>query len=131
MAENSLAIVGEEIIVAAPLLESVCQNVASSGHQVVSGFKGADLAGTICSHPFRGQGYDFDVPALAASFVEMDTGSGFVHIAPGHGFDDWVLGVENGLAIPETVMGDGVFADHVPLLAAIMCLSRISWLSRS
>ena len=116
MDEDSLAIAGEEIILAAPLLESVCQECGITGHEVVSGFKGADLAGTICSHPFRGQGYDFDVPALAARFVEMDTGSGFVHIAPGHGFDDWVLGVENGLAIPETVMGDGVFADHVPLL---------------
>ena len=53
----------------------------------------------------------------------MDTGSGFVHIAR-DGFDDWVLGVENGLAIPETVMGDGVFADHVPLLGGNHVLSE-------
>jgi len=115
--EESLAKVGEEIIIAQPLLEAVCEECGITAHEVVAEFKGAELAGTICAHPFRGKGYDFDVPALAGDFVEMETGSGFVHIAPGHGFDDWVLGMENGLPVPETVMDDGLFADHVPLLA--------------
>jgi len=116
VADDSLAKAGEEVIIAQPLLEAVCEDCGITGHEVVAEFKGADLAGTICSHPFRGKGYDFDVPALAGDFVEMETGSGFVHIAPGHGFDDWVLGVENSLPVPETVLDDGLFADHVPLL---------------
>ena len=54
---------------------------------------------------------------MAADFVEVDTGSGFVHIAPGHGRDDWELGVANGVAVPETVGGDGLYLDHVPMFA--------------
>ena len=60
-------------------------------------FKGAALAGTICAHPLRGQGYDYDVPALAAGFATTDEGTGIVHIAPGHGADYWVLGIQNGV----------------------------------
>ena len=55
-------------------------------------FPGAALAGTVARHPLRGQGYDFDVPLLAADFVEADQGTGLVHIAPGHGADDCELG---------------------------------------
>jgi isoleucyl-tRNA synthetase len=78
---------------------------------------GHALAGTLCRHPLAGQGYDFDVPLLPADFVDTETGSGFVHIAPGHGTDDWELGVRHGVPVPDTVDGDGAFLDHVPLFA--------------
>ena len=69
------------------------------------------------AHPLRGQGYDFDVPLLAAGFVEADQGTGLVHIAPGHGADDFELGQTNGLAVPDTVAADGVYLPIVPLFA--------------
>ena len=77
----------------------------------------ADLAGTVCHHPLHGAGYDFEVPVLPAEFVDTETGTGFVHIAPGHGADDWELGVAHDLAAPDTVAGDGLFAEGVPLFA--------------
>ncbi|MEM7224410.1 MAG: isoleucine--tRNA ligase [Pseudomonadota bacterium] len=80
---------------------------------------GAELAGTVCAHPLRGQGYDYDVPLLAGDFVTMDQGTGFVHIAPGHGADDFELGQAHGLEIPHTVAGDGTFLPHVPLFAGL------------
>ncbi|MBT7614810.1 MAG: class I tRNA ligase family protein, partial [Rhodospirillaceae bacterium] len=46
---------------------------------------GEELLGTIAAHPLRGLGYDYDVPVLNGDFVTMDAGTGFVHIAPGHG----------------------------------------------
>ena len=51
----------------------------------------AELASLVCAHPFRGQGYDFDVPLLPGEHVTADTGTGFVHTAPGHGEDDFEL----------------------------------------
>ncbi|MDH5749062.1 MAG: class I tRNA ligase family protein, partial [Rhodospirillales bacterium] len=75
--------------------------------------------GTVCHHPLHGKGYEFEVPVLPADFVDVETGTGFVHIAPGHGTDDWELGVKNDLPIPETVGDDGVFYDHVPLFAGV------------
>ena len=53
-------------------------------------------------------GYDFDVPLLAGSHVTTDQGTGFVHIAPGHGVEDYELAhLEYGIAVPETVGEDG------------------------
>ena len=63
----------------------------------------------VCAHPLRGRGYDFDVPVLPGDFVTTEAGTGFVHIAPGHGEEDFVLGRKHGIEVPETVDGDGTF----------------------
>ena len=115
LGENSLSRIGEEIIIAKSLIDKVTAECAITEYQILMEFVGGELEGTICSHPFNGQGYEFEVPLLAGDFVDMETGSGFVHIAPGHGFDDWELGNKHGLSVPETVLGDGLFAEHVPL----------------
>ena len=73
--------------------------------------------GLIAAHPLRGQGYDFDVRLLPGGFVTADAGTGFVHIAPGHGADDYELGVANGVEVPDTVAEDGSYYPHVPLFA--------------
>ena len=57
------------------------------------------------------------VPLLPAGFVTADQGTGFVHIAPGHGADDCELGARHGLPVPDTVAEDGLYLDHVPLFA--------------
>ena len=49
---------------------------------------------------------------FAADFVTADTGTGFVHIAPGHGLDDYNLGRANGLPIYSPVNDDGALALH-------------------
>lgn len=115
--DKSLAVVGERMIFAEALVPEVAKAGGIAEHAVVRRLKGAELGGTVCHHPLHGQGYDFEVPALAADFVEIDTGTGFVHIAPGHGADDWELGMKNGVPVPETVDGDGRFFAHVPLFA--------------
>ncbi len=108
---------GDKFLVVKELAEDVCRNADIVEYQELATFKGADLAGTICHHPLRAGGYDFDVPVLAGDFVTTDTGTGFVHIAPGHGEDDWHLGMANGLPVPETVGGDGTYLAHVPMFA--------------
>ena len=46
-------------------------------------------------HPLRGAGYFFDVPLLAGEHVTEDTGTGFVHTAPGHGTEDFEIWEQN------------------------------------
>jgi isoleucyl-tRNA synthetase len=75
------------------------------------------FAGTIAAHPLRGQGYDYDVPLLPGDFVTTESGTGFVHIAPGHGEDDYYLGCRNKLEITDNVDDEGKFRAHVPLFA--------------
>jgi len=116
-AEGSLAKVGETLVVAQARLEAFTSETGIEAHNVSATIKGSALEGTICAHPLRGQGYEYDVPALSADFATTEEGTGIVHIAPGHGADDWVLGMKNGIEVPQTVGEGGTYFDHVPLFA--------------
>ena len=72
--------------------------------QTIEGFH---LEGLRYEHPFINR-----VSSLVPgnTFVEKTTGTGFVHIAPGHGLDDYNLGRQNGLPIYSPVDDDGKFA---------------------
>ena len=117
------AVPGERLVMAETLVGEVTAAAGISAHAIVHRLKGAALAGTRCFHGLRELDpyYDFKnrVPLLKADFVEVDTGSGFVHIAPGHGADDWELGIANGIAVPDTVGPDGEFLDRVGLFAGV------------
>jgi isoleucyl-tRNA synthetase len=119
VAEGSLVTPGETLIVALPLLPQFLEDAGITLHHVLQVHTGADLAGTICAHPLRGQGYDYDVPLLPGDFVTTDAGTGFVHIAPGHGEDDFLLGRAHGIEVPETVADDGTYFPWVPLFAGV------------
>jgi isoleucyl-tRNA synthetase len=73
--------------------------------------------GVVSAHPFRGQGFDFDVPLLSGDHVTADTGTGFVHTAPGHGEEDFELGRVHGLEVPRTIDEEGKFYANVPMFA--------------
>ena len=117
VAEGSKALVGEKLVLGAALIEAVAQEVGIAAWTVLATVKGAELGGTLAAHPLRGQGYDFDVRLLPGDFVTTDAGTGFVHIAPSHGEDDFLLGQAHGIEVPQTVANDGSYYDHVPLFA--------------
>jgi isoleucyl-tRNA synthetase len=75
----------------------------------VYSFPGAELAGATAQHPFL----DRTAKVIVADFVTLDTGTGSVHIAPGHGADDYVAGLENGLPILSPVDDHGRFTEEV------------------
>ena len=64
----------------------------------------------------HGDGYKFQVPLLAAEFVTKEEGTGIVHIAPGHGIDDFNLAKKNNISVPKTVDERGIYYNDVPLL---------------
>lgn len=115
VAEESWAQAGETLVLADGLAEQV-RTDARIENWTRTGDAPA-LAGTVCAHPFRGQGYDFDVNLYHGDFVTEETGTGFVHIAPGHGQDDYMLGMKHGVEVPFTVDEAGVYYDDVPLFA--------------
>ncbi|HZU90521.1 MAG TPA: class I tRNA ligase family protein, partial [Stellaceae bacterium] len=116
-AENSQARPGERLLIAAPLVDEVAARAGIAAYAVLDRFPGAALAGTVARHPLAGKGYDFPVPLLPAGFVAADQGTGLVHIAPGHGAEDFELGQRHGLPVPDTVGPDGVYLPDVPLFA--------------
>ena len=77
-----------------------------------------DLSAIIhCAHPLHAEGYDYDVPLLVGDFVTDETGTGLVHIAPGHGQDDFELGRKHNIEVPFTMDEAGVYLDTIPLFA--------------
>ncbi|MDS4073750.1 MAG: isoleucine--tRNA ligase, partial [Defluviicoccus sp.] len=111
------AVAGTRLVVAEALAARLQAEARIGAWSCLGTLPGSALAGTVCRHPLAGRGYDFEVPLLPAHFVDIETGSGFVHIAPSHGADDWELGQRHGLPVPDLVGGDGVFLEHVPLFA--------------
>ena len=79
---------------------------------VLTDFPGKVLEGLQLQHPF----YDRQVPVILADFVTLDAGVGQVHIAPGHGHDDYLAGLKYGLKVDNPVGDDGKFYADTPLL---------------
>ena len=117
--EHSLARKGERLVVAAELLDAFAAETGITAHEVEQTLRGRDLGALVCAHPLRGQGYDYDVPLLLGDFVTTEAGTGFVHMAPAHGEDDFFLCRAHGIAVPETVNDDGTYAADVPLFAGL------------
>jgi isoleucyl-tRNA synthetase len=114
--EGSLAQVGERLLMAEDLVGSVMQQAKITGFEAEQ--LGADaLDGAVAAHPWRDQGYAFEVPLLPGTHVTAEQGTGLVHIAPGHGPEDFELGQRFGIEVPKTVAGDGLFNPAVPLFA--------------
>ncbi|AFX99675.1 isoleucyl-tRNA synthetase [Candidatus Endolissoclinum faulkneri L2] len=122
VAKNSLAKIGEKLVVARSLLDKFKNQAKIEATNELAVLKGSDIEGTICAHPLSGCGYEYEVPLIAADFATEDAGTGFVHIAPAHGVDDFILCTENGLEVPQTIANDGVFYDHVPIFAGMNIL---------
>ena len=98
---------GDTYIVCDSLLSQVSQKCGWNGYEIIRTMTGDELATLEYEHPFcarTGRLFTGD------SFVTNDTGTGFVHIAPGHGLDDYNLGRQNGLPIYSPVSDDGCLA---------------------
>ena len=130
--QDSKAVKGERLLIAESLEESVKASAKIKEFTKIKVWGQTNTQGdedgqdgifidTICAHPLRGQGYDYDIPMLAGDFVTEDTGTGFVHIAPSHGEDDYWLYMKKFGAkdIPDNVTDDGKFRDHLPLFAGL------------
>jgi isoleucyl-tRNA synthetase len=84
-----------------------------------------DCQGMVLEHPLAALDthYGFPVPMLAGDHVTDDAGTGFVHTAPGHGADDYLVWLAHGhREIPETVDPDGAYYDHVALFGGLKVL---------
>jgi len=81
------------------------------GRQYGTSVKNEVLTQLTYHHPFLGR----TGKVLPAEFVTPETGTGLVHIAPGHGEDDYWLGKQNGLPILSPVDDHGRFTDEASL----------------
>jgi isoleucyl-tRNA synthetase len=133
--DGNWAKVGDKFILAKALAVEVMRQARVTEIKPVTTVPSTWLASIICSHPLKGYGgdYNFDVPLLPGDHVTDDTGTGFVHTAPGHGredFDVWTANAAKLSArgintnIPYTVDADGRFTDQAPGFAGKRVLTE-------
>ena len=124
-AADNWAQTGDLLILANALAESVFKQSRVTTYEKVRDLPADTLDAVECSHPLRGLGgdYAFKVPLLAGDHVTDDTGTGFVHTAPGHGredFDVWTANARElesrgiNTTIPYTVDENGALTDQAP-----------------
>jgi len=68
-------------------------------------FKGQLLEGLRLKHPFN----DYDVPVILGEHVTTEAGTGAVHTAPGHGQEDFEVGLRYDLPVVNPIDGRGIF----------------------
>ena len=117
VAEGSLMKEGERIIISESLADRFFDTVQVESWSTISSCKGVFLEGVITQHPLYEHGYPRFAPLFHAGFVSVDQGTGFVHVAPGHGADDFDLGQKHQLEVLDTVDDDGCFLPNIPLFA--------------
>ncbi|VIO68805.1 isoleucine--tRNA ligase [Bradyrhizobium ivorense] len=116
---------GDLLILADALAAEVFKQARVTAYEKVRDIPGDTLDAVECAHPLRGLsgGYEFTVPLLSGDHVTDDTGTGFVHTAPGHGREDFDVWMANAreldargipTAIPYTVDENGAFTIHAP-----------------
>jgi isoleucyl-tRNA synthetase len=121
--DDNWAKVGDRLILADKLAEDIFKAARVSDWRRYGHVPLAVLEAITAAHPLKGKGYDFAVPLLAGEHVTEDTGTGFVHTAPGHGTEDFEVwedyrsklhaeGID--VTIPLTVDADGYFTKEAP-----------------
>ncbi|MBC2670286.1 isoleucine--tRNA ligase [Novosphingobium piscinae] len=109
---------GQRYLVAEPLVQDFVRRIGHETHDLHFFIKGASLAGTRVRHPMHALGGFFATPRplLSGEFVTVDSGTGFVHMAPDHGEDDFILCKANKIEPVFAVEGDGRYRADWPWL---------------
>jgi isoleucyl-tRNA synthetase len=97
-------------VVAEHLLPSTMAAAGLPDYEIVTTFKGAELTDVKYKHPF----IERVSPVITTDFVTLEQGTGVVHVAPGHGAEDFYAGQQYGLPILSPVDDRGRFTDEVP-----------------
>ena len=120
--EDSQARIGATYLVADKLAGQVfaAAKLTEGMYRRLRGVSAEELGALVLTHPFRGMEgaageWDYDVPMLPGDHVTDDAGTGFVHTAPSHGEDDYLLGLKHGLPMTYNVLEDGSYRADLPV----------------
>jgi isoleucyl-tRNA synthetase len=104
---------GERLVLAEALLEDALRRWGLEQTQVLGRCRGDALEGLALRHPF----YAREVPIILGEHVTTEAGTGAVHTAPGHGQEDYAVGLKYDLPVDNPVGGDGRFLPDTELFA--------------
>jgi len=99
---------GQKMLVAKELKAAFLKETGLTEENIAGQYKGHELEGIICGHPF----IDRESPLILGDHVTLEAGTGCVHTAPGHGHEDYLVGLEYNLPIFSPVNGQGRFTEE-------------------
>lgn len=102
-----VAVGNEKLVMATELVEKVMEIAGITEYKEVAKFKGSDLDGVLCRHPFLDRDSKVAMGSEDTVNVELTEGTGAVHTAPSYGKEDYLAGLKNGLDIIVTVDAKG------------------------
>jgi isoleucyl-tRNA synthetase len=112
--EYSLVVNGDTaLVIATDLVDSVCERIGWKDFVLAGTCAGSALEGQLLQHPF----YERQVPVILGDHVTTEAGTGAVHTAPGHGQDDYIVGLKYGLEVLNPVGGNGVYLPDTEIFA--------------
>lgn len=104
----------QNLILAKDLVASACERYKLESPAVLADFTGSKLEHLLLQHPLL---VDRQVPVILGEHVIATSGTGAVHTAPGHGVDDYKVGLQYNLKVENPVGGNGVYLPNAPIFA--------------
>ncbi len=101
-----------ELIIAQELIEACMEKIGYSKNDyeiTEGGWAGVELEGISCKHPW----IDRKVKTITGEHVTLEQGTGVVHTAPGHGEEDYEIGLKYGLDVYAPVNKKGCFTEEI------------------
>ena len=99
-----------KLVLSKKLLPAVAEKTGLKEYKILKEFSGSKLEGLVCANPVM----ERDSAGVLADYVSTEDGTGVVHIAPGHGQEDYQVGLKYKLAVLSPVNEWGAFTDEVP-----------------
>ncbi|WP_045210646.1 isoleucine--tRNA ligase [Desulfonatronovibrio magnus] len=99
-------------ILATELVSDLSEIFGWKAYEIQGKVQGAELEGIKAAHPF----IDRESPLVLASYVTLDSGTGLVHTAPGHGREDYETGMKYGLEVLSPLDDQGRFLSSIDFL---------------
>ena len=115
VAYKIVAIKDKYLIIAENLVNSVMEKSNISNYKTIADCKPDDFDLMELRHPF----YEYSVPVITGDHVTDDNGTGAVHIAPGHGTDDYLSGLKHNLEVFNPVDDYGKFIPNLPIFGGM------------
>lgn len=107
------------LIIATALVDNVMKEAGIEKYETIKTLSGEELEGILCKHPFLDRTSRVVLGSDDTIVVELETGTGAVHTAPGYGKEDYLCGLKNGLEIVVTVDGKGYQTEGAGIFAGL------------
>ena len=100
---------GKVLIVAESTIERLKNELKWKNIEIIKSVKGKELEGKSARHPF----IERDSKIILSEYIDLEVGTGCVHTAPGHGYEDYLIGKKYGLDVYSPVNQKGQFTSDV------------------